>query len=62
MERARWMVCGFLLALALTGGTSGARDRLQPIKELTAASGLTGGGTGPKTTVGIATGGVTTSR
>ncbi len=58
-RRIAWAVVP--TALVLFAATGAARPRLKVIKQILTANGLTGGGTGPQVTVGIAEGGVTGS-
>ena len=47
MQKARWGFLGFVAALALTGGSAVAIERLKPVTQVLANDGLSGGGTGP---------------
>ncbi len=56
----RYLAIAGACAVAMSvGQVTTARGRLVPINELIAGAGLTGGGSGPRATLGIATGGVT---
>ncbi len=60
-RRRSTLIAAVPVAAMLFASTGARRPRLLPIKQLTAEAGLTGGGTGPTVSLGLAPGGVTSA-